>query len=82
MKKVLVVMLLLGSAGSVFSGSSGGRWVGPSTTYTCTPQRICVEWDEFEGEMDGAICCIDEADLNSQSFFPACQNMVQSPRSD
>jgi len=86
MRKALLVTLLIvfsGSAPYAFgtAATGSGTWIMVAQNNDCGAGRVCAEWQEPAGAMDGAICCIQGSNMTSTSFG-VCEVMLFGPRPD
>ncbi len=84
MKKIVLVLFACGvaAAWSLLAHPvpvGPGTWDSAAYVDGCDQGRVCAEWVEPGGAMNGAYCCIDTVDLWSTSFS-ACRVMIRGPR--
>lgn len=72
MKKILWIVLLTALVWTLTAQGQpeppSGAWISHSQGGACPQNEICAEWLSPGHPLDGILCCIDQADMHSDSF--------------
>ena len=86
MKKILLSTLLIALPTSTFFAfepATEGHWVAwTQGTETCGQNQVCAEWLQPNSSLNGTVCCIDQFDMQSNSFSACIVQVSVGPREE